>query len=378
MSEAIISRRGTKGSSASRPMVTSTISENTTFKVPHTGNYLVRIFGGGGGGYYNEGRSFPRVDPQYGGGGGGGWMNNGEFELTENSSISIVVGSGGGIGNAGGTTSFGTYLSANGGSPATNKSGGDGGSGGGQTLQALIFSGTYVSIRNAGRGYQFGGGGGGNGHGGTWGGGGGGIVVSYGWIRYNTSNTLNNSKSNGYYDINNGKGGTYGGNGGFHTTYINGNNGTNTIDETSIDQNLRGPGTGGNGLVYASMYGNRPSGGGGGGGYGGCGGYVIGSIQSEGASGFGSGWQETNWYYFGAAGGGGGYGANGGIGNSNGRGCGGGGGYGGNGGNGGGNCGGGGGGYGSGASYSSSAGFAGGGSYTHSGGSGLVIIQWYE
>ena len=116
MSEALICRRGSKGEDTSSYILqTRTISSNTVWEVPkHAGNVSVRIFGGGGGG---------------GGmcGGGGGWMNNGEFELSEGQIIDIAIGVGGSKGTfskpgSGGTTSFGIYLSANGGGGAGSSS----------------------------------------------------------------------------------------------------------------------------------------------------------------------------------------------------------------------------------------------------------------
>lgn len=81
-------------------------------------------------------------------GGASGWMNNDIIQVTPGEIINIVVG------NVGESTSFGTYLSANGGSW-------DSGGAGGHTWDY------YQS-----RGYQFGGGVGADG--GPWGGGGGG------------------------------------------------------------------------------------------------------------------------------------------------------------------------------------------------------------
>ena len=164
MAEAIISRRG-YGIDGKPQLRTETITGNTNWIVPLTrGNnsISVRLFGGGAAGTQSYG-------------GGGGWMNNGEFtNLTPNQIIQITIGDGGNnIGTqSGGTTSFGTYLSANGGSGINGGSGGGGWEGG--------------------KGYQFGGGGGNanGGDGGIWGGGGG-----------------------GFYK-NGGNGGTYGGGGG--------------------------------------------------------------------------------------------------------------------------------------------------------------------
>ena len=121
MSEAIISRRGYN--SAGKPtLVTETIISNTTWKVPnHYGNISVMIFGGGGGGCGIDQLSSTGQQYTYAGsGGGGGWMNNGEFSIQNKTSVSITIGKGGqgnngGSASAGGTSSFGTYLSANGG-----------------------------------------------------------------------------------------------------------------------------------------------------------------------------------------------------------------------------------------------------------------------
>ena len=51
MSEAIITRRGSNSSSGGKGnLITQTFTTNTSFNVPITGNYSVRIFGGGGSG----------------------------------------------------------------------------------------------------------------------------------------------------------------------------------------------------------------------------------------------------------------------------------------------------------------------------------------
>ena len=159
MSEAIISRRGgSGGGGAGSVLMTQVFIENTNFQIPdHTGNVSVLIFGGGGAG-----------DGDFGG--GGGWMNNGEFNIPNGEIISITIGKGGlgsdmkGGGNSGSTSTFGIYLSANGGTGGNWLSvSGSGGAGGG-------------SGGGCGNAYQFGGGGadGRGGNGGIWGGGGGG------------------------------------------------------------------------------------------------------------------------------------------------------------------------------------------------------------
>ena len=219
MSEAIITRRGytTEGKPELR---TELIQTNQNWVVPQglKGNVSIRIFGGGGGG-------------TYGLGGCGGWMNNADLSLTPGTSIRITIGKGGtpDQGVSGGTTSFGSYLSANGGSTPSGENyegGGEGGSGGG---------GDYG---HAGIGRQFGGGGGAElhnsgrtagGDGGIWGGGGGVGSSSYSLSAVYGLNGANGGQygggGGGYQS--GGRGGTYGGNGGKYPS--NGINGTNTI-----------------------------------------------------------------------------------------------------------------------------------------------------
>ena len=142
-------------------LVTNIITSNSSFTMPSDAKdnqIFVRIFGGGGGGAYTRYYYSPGSRYEYNcGGGGGGWMNNSWLTITPGTLVSVTIGAGGACGtrynknaNAGGTTSFGSYLSAAGGSGAWINStnyifGGNGGSGGGG--------------EQGGRGYQFGGGG---------------------------------------------------------------------------------------------------------------------------------------------------------------------------------------------------------------------------
>ena len=344
MSEAIISRRG-YGPNGKPKLFTETVVTNSTWTVPNDirGNITVHIFGGGGGSINGTG------------GGGGGWMNNGEFNFAAGTQISITIGIGGNntrYAEAGGTSAFGTYLSANGGGVggARSQAGGNGGSGGG--------SGSGIP----GIGYQFGGGGGGRwsgGKGGTWGGGGGGGTsenedpndggdggqygggggaggagADYDWYTANggkggiyggggggmgSFGCINRNSERTFGKGYGGAGGTYGGKGGDgYVAWSNGaaryvNNaqaGTNTMNNQSVDTNYRGPGLAGpyNSSVVKTGIdisyvgeGTLGGGGGGGGGFGSNGG-VGGSptaVKDE-------GWTGT----FAGGGGGGGYGIN--------------------------------------------------------------------
>lgn len=128
--------------------MTEVIAESTNWTVPSNvkdGQISVLIFGGGGSAYHNGNAH------TYGGGGGGGYMNNGIFTLAQGAVIPITIGAGG-FGGTGGTTTFGTYLSANGGQMGGYLDGGSGGSGAGGFARP-------DSGANGGIGYQFGGGG---------------------------------------------------------------------------------------------------------------------------------------------------------------------------------------------------------------------------
>lgn len=274
---------------------TAIITQDTEWIVPETADGIihVRLFGGGAGGF---------TDGSGKNGGCGGCMAVGDFNIDPSSKVPITIGAGG-TGSTyrdaskltGGTSSFGTYLSANGGSASSGGSGGGGGGGSGDRATGGI-------------GLNFGGGGGGGGddgnggaggNGGEYGGGGG---AGYPGVWVNTGTVLAG-----------GSGGTYGGNGGSTTQGGSSQNGSAGTDTRTLELDFTGEGKGGTAGLHA---------GGGGGGYGGNGG---------------------NGGTTGGGGGGGGYGGNGGNGGTRGSydsspyggGGGGGGGYGGNGGNGG-------------------------------------------
>lgn len=239
------------------------ITSSGTWTVPANivGNVSVRIFGGGGGGYTAAG-----------GGGGGGYMAYGEYAMTEGDTYTVTIGAGGAPASDGGTTSFGTLLTANGGLGSTGAAGGAGGTGGGGG----------DGVGGAG---DYGGGGGGTtaGAGGTYGGRGGTGASSFG-----TNGTplddfepleFQYYPSSGAMGGYGGARGGYGGNGGGgYGTYAGmGGGGGYGAD-------------GGAGAKYSSSY----SAGGGGGGFGGRGGnaglvYVSSSVHFS-SGGGGGGW----------------------------------------------------------------------------------------
>ncbi len=105
---------------------TGTLTLNNSIDVD-----LFLVGGGGGGG--SDCDSDPGFYCQAGGGGGGGYTNTYKDVSLSATSYAINIGSGGGVGSAGGTSYFGdssTYF-ANGGGAGTSSSGGSGGSGGG-------------------------------------------------------------------------------------------------------------------------------------------------------------------------------------------------------------------------------------------------------
>ena len=418
MAEAIISRRG-GGSSTGGNLQTELITSNKTWVVPaHIGNISVRLFGGGASGSAKTAGNY--AWEMYGG--GSGWMNNGEFNNISNGSIiQITIGTGGSptatesggkyiynyTSKSGGTSSFGTYLSANGGS------GKDGGAGGGGSLASNYYLYTSGTVRG-GIGYQFGGGGmctymeyysdkqgpnsciGGNG--GTWGGGGGAFSGANslgqrydGYTNGGKGGTYGGGgfggvqwPGQGYYSSAvNGKGGTYGGNGGTtridtvfnQTANIAAENGTNTMSISSVVDNCKGYGRIDNysNANLTCLSGGGGYGGNGGGGCGGGGGYG------------GNGGDGGSYYSPTGTGGGGGYGRGGDGGDGGTHSGGGGGGYYSRGGDGGYLSVGGGGGFGCGADRNNTAGFGGGGAIGYynvtedkfKGGDGICIIQYY-
>ena len=161
MSEAIIARRGgiplaDTGGNGSTPTdipIDVIITSNGTYTCPRTGYYLVQCIGGGGSGglgdefngsfassnamvslpdgrYTTEGETEIRGTTSYsvchmfgGGGGGSGYINTGIIQLNQNQSVSVTIGVGGNARRStytGGTTSFGTYLYASGGTVAND------------------------------------------------------------------------------------------------------------------------------------------------------------------------------------------------------------------------------------------------------------------
>ena len=97
---------------------------------------FVRIFGGGGGGSTK------------GAGGGGGYMAYSELDVTPGTAYPVTIGAGGSSGSAGGVTSFGTLLSANGGTAASNYNGGSGGTGGGGGVGLALDNGVVVAVEH--------------------------------------------------------------------------------------------------------------------------------------------------------------------------------------------------------------------------------------
>ncbi len=155
----------------------------SNFTAPVTGWYWVEVYGAGGGAGVYTG-----TNAEEGEGGGGGGYAGGWLYLAAGTTVPVTIGAGGttngaGSGTAGGTSSFGSYMTATGGGPGT--SGGGAGAGGvgsggqinlaGQTgMSGNIQYYAYVGIGGAAAG-PFGGKGGlgSDGNSPTWPGGGG-------------------------------------------------------------------------------------------------------------------------------------------------------------------------------------------------------------
>lgn len=233
-------------------MKTELITSTSTWTVPDNIDSLlnVRLFGGGGGG---------GISGVYAGGngGGGGYMAVGNFEVKPKEKYNITIGSGGNPGQysngqAGGTTSFATLLSAlggQGGDSAPDGYGGNGFSGGG------TGGSFYINHDNEHGGSGTGGGKGG--HGGVVDG----TVPESGEDGVSVSGVGNGR--HGYGGSGNigggGGGGGYGGNGG-----DGGDSTSNPSDKSDFENFSAGGGGGGGGGGYGGKGGN-----GGEGGYGG-------------------------------------------------------------------------------------------------------------
>lgn len=143
---------------ADRQQVTEEITASGTWTVPEGVTRIhVMCFGGGGGGNDTCG-------------GGGGYLAQGDLDVTPGAQYAITIGTGGAAKNAGGATSFGTLLSANGGgAPTTHTTGstspkrpgraGSGGTGGGGYGRSESSSTSYDMFYPSGSG-QYGGDGG--------------------------------------------------------------------------------------------------------------------------------------------------------------------------------------------------------------------------
>lgn len=331
--------------------VTEIFTKDGTFFNPYTEplEAVVRCFGGGGHG---------NSSVYGGGGGGGGHMQVATVSIPAKAIVPVTIGKASSyISSPGGTTSFGTYVNANGGSCAYSSTndmegcrGGTGGSGGG-AAQMMNRPGDdkMTMYAHGGRG-TYGGGGGGcgcpgfngapnewtyrsldggsGGQGGTYGGGGGGgggaVYAVMGTNYIGNGGQSGSSISDGLA----GQGGS-GGGGGFssgkwiYNSSNIGSPGTNTNDLNNIDFTGDGnPGEAGDNAyrynaLFCDVYSTNPQyiyyvyggGGGGGGGYGGNGGNGSSSVGIIGQN---KGYDCVNEYVPGSGGGGGGYGSNGG------------------------------------------------------------------
>ena len=160
-----------EGSFGFRNLVAFTTAGVTSWTVPEElrngRKCYVKVIGGGASGGIG---STTASAVTCGGGGGGGGVAEGLVDLTGINSVSITVGAGGapvsGIsvnGKNGGSSSFGTYMSASGGYSGGQPSGGLGAVGVGGTINTSLGPGSPGSIASAASGAGNGGSGGGPG-----------------------------------------------------------------------------------------------------------------------------------------------------------------------------------------------------------------------
>ena len=149
-------------------LVIEKITSSKTWTAPKSKDQHFKVFCVGGGGAGGTGA----YSGNGAGVGGGGYVEISEITIPEGTSVTVTCGAGGVAGEPanlttggnGGNTSFGSYLTANGGkggnAPTTSKggAGGNGGSGGGGGVGATSSS---TTGGNGGNGATYGGGGGG-------------------------------------------------------------------------------------------------------------------------------------------------------------------------------------------------------------------------
>lgn len=269
-------------------VVVTKIYSSQTWTAPKAIGQLFRVYavGGGGGGGKAANSNYGYVG---GGGGGGGFVTIQDCVIAEDTAIDVICGAGGTCptnsatdGSAGGTTSFGSLLTAAGGNggygfkndSSTSCQGGDGGAGGGAGCgdkakggNGSLFGGGGGSLQNGdpGTGGEYGGDGGAANKSGVVG-----TVFSDPLISILFDASVIKDPSPGAsYSTRRGGSGGYGGGGGDTTTDGNGggggycSNGGSVPAEYSTDQSgMFGSGGGGG---YCSD-GRPPNGGGGGGG----------------------------------------------------------------------------------------------------------------
>jgi hypothetical protein len=113
---------GTSTSITLVPPVNIIITSGSTYTPSYTGSFPILCIGAGGGGSPGE---------YYGtAGGGGGGGSGGVYSFVAGSPISITIGQGGGLGQAGGNTSLAGSFVAYGGNGTTSTGSGAGGGGG--------------------------------------------------------------------------------------------------------------------------------------------------------------------------------------------------------------------------------------------------------
>ena len=152
MSEAIIARGG-KGSvngSSSNQLVANIITITTLFVVPDNvrdNKLYVRIFGAGGGGsmFGGGGGAGDGTHQTYGA--GSGYVSNKLIRLNKNEAVYVTIGDSAGWyqTSSGGTSSFGTYLSAAGGISGEDGIAGSGGNSGNRWNSGILY---YNSSNN--------------------------------------------------------------------------------------------------------------------------------------------------------------------------------------------------------------------------------------